>query len=79
MSPARRRRCIDHVRRELPVSERRICRVLGQHRSTQRKVPRGADDEHALTEDVIALAKQWSLRLSPGDGTAVPRRVDGEP
>jgi len=40
------------------VSERRICRVLGQHRSTQRKVPRGADDEQALTQDIIALAKQ---------------------
>ena len=59
LSPARRRRCIDHVRRELLVSERRICRVLGQHRSTQRKVPRGADDEQALTEDIIALAKQY--------------------
>jgi len=41
------------------VSERQICRVLGQHRSTQRKVPRGADDEQALTEDIIALAKQY--------------------
>jgi hypothetical protein len=61
LSPARRRRCIDHIRRDLPVrlSERRICRVLGQHRSTQRKVPRGADDEQALTEDIIALAKQY--------------------
>lgn len=61
MSPARRRRCIEHVRRELPIrlSERRICRVLGQHRSTQRKVPRGADDEQAQTEDIIALAKQY--------------------
>jgi hypothetical protein len=38
------------------VSKRRICRVLGQHRLTQRKVPRGADDEQALSEDVIALA-----------------------
>ncbi|MBL4641016.1 MAG: IS3 family transposase [Erythrobacter sp.] len=59
LSPARRRRCIDHVRRELAVSERRVCRVLGQHRSTQRKAPRGADDEQALTEDIIALAKQY--------------------
>jgi putative transposase len=43
----------------MPVSERRVCRVLGQHRSTQRKVPCGADDEQALTEDIIALAKQY--------------------
>ncbi|MCP1469457.1 transposase InsO family protein [Sphingobium sp. OAS761] len=33
--------------------------MLGQHRSTQRKLPRGADDEQALTEDIIALAKQY--------------------
>ena len=31
----------------------------GNHRSTQRKVPRGADDEAALTEDIIALARQY--------------------
>lgn len=33
--------------------------MLGQHRSTHRKVPRGADDEQQLTEDIIALAKQY--------------------
>lgn len=43
----------------MPVSERRVCRVLGQHRSTQRKTPRGADDEAALTENIIALARQY--------------------
>ncbi|OWR01599.1 IS3 family transposase [Sphingopyxis witflariensis] len=59
LSPTRRRRCIDHIRTMMPVSERRLCRVLGQHRSTQRKVPRGADDEAALTEDIIALARQY--------------------
>ncbi len=37
LSPARRRRCIDRVKEVLDVSERRVCRVLGQHRSTQRK------------------------------------------
>jgi transposase InsO family protein len=43
----------------LDVSERRVCRVLGQHRSTQRKEPCGADDEQLLTEDIIALARQY--------------------
>ncbi|NYD91051.1 transposase InsO family protein [Sphingomonas melonis] len=43
----------------LDVSERRVCRVLGQHRSTQRKVPCGADDEEALTDDIVALARQY--------------------
>ena len=33
---ARRRRCVEHVRLVLGVSERRVCRVLGQPRSTQR-------------------------------------------
>ncbi len=33
--------------------------MLDQHRSTQRKVPRTADDEAALTSDITALAKQY--------------------
>ena len=41
------------------VSERRACAALGQHRSTQRKVPRGRDDEERLTADTIALARQY--------------------
>ena len=34
LSPARRRVAVDHVRRELKVSERRACRVIGQPRSS---------------------------------------------
>ena len=41
------------------ISERRVCRVLGQPRSTQRRRPRRPDDEAALTADIIALAKQY--------------------
>lgn len=59
MSPARRRACVEHVIRELGVSERKACVVLGQHRSAQRKVPRGADDEVALTADIVDLAKRY--------------------
>jgi putative transposase len=47
------------VRSQLHVSERRACAALGQHRSTQRKVPRGRDDEARLTADTIALARQY--------------------
>ena len=47
------------MRAELGVSERRACAVLGQHRSTQRKPPRGRDDEAALTADTIELAKTY--------------------
>ena len=47
------------MREQLGVSERRACAVLGQHRSIQRKVPRAADDEAALTERIIDLARQY--------------------
>ena len=43
----------------MTVSERRACRALGQHRSTQRKVPRGRDDDEALTADLVALAETY--------------------
>jgi hypothetical protein len=47
------------VRAQLHVSERRACAALGQHRSTQRKVPRGREDEERLTADIIELAQQY--------------------
>ncbi|MDX1486285.1 MAG: IS3 family transposase [Alphaproteobacteria bacterium] len=59
LSPSRRRRCIDHVRQVHGVSERRACRALGQHRSTQRKIPQGQPDEERLTEDIIELARDY--------------------
>src|SRR5258708_17256956 len=59
LSPARRRACIEHVRGALTISERRACAALGQHRSTQRKIPRGRDDEQRLTADIIELARQY--------------------
>ena len=47
------------MRQELGVSERRACRTLGQHRSTQRKLPQGRADEGRLTDDIIELADQY--------------------
>ena len=44
---------------ELGVPERRACRVLGQHRSTQRKPPSRPKDEAALVATIIALATQY--------------------
>jgi transposase InsO family protein len=43
----------------LKVSERRACKALGQHRSTQRKAPRGKDDEAALVAELIELARSY--------------------
>ncbi|WP_427024574.1 IS3 family transposase [Aureimonas ureilytica] len=59
VSPARRRRCIDHTVLRFGVSERLACRVLGQHRSTQRKAPKGRADDAALTADIIELAMRY--------------------
>jgi putative transposase len=42
----------------MKVSERRVCRVLGQHRSTQRHLPLGRADEERLVADIVELARQ---------------------
>ncbi|MGI9510155.1 MAG: IS3 family transposase [Geminicoccaceae bacterium] len=59
LSPSRRRACIDQVRCQFRISERRVCRVLGQHRSTQRYRPRGRADEDRLVADMIELTRQY--------------------
>src|ERR1700691_701827 len=59
LSPSRRRACVDYVMSELCISERRACRALGQHRSTQRKIATTPGDEVALTADIIELARQY--------------------
>ncbi|KIC27105.1 hypothetical protein RA24_16950 [Leisingera sp. ANG-M6] len=41
------------------VSERRACRVLKQHRSTQRKPPKSRADKTRLVADMIVLARQY--------------------
>jgi len=43
----------------LEVSERRACRVLGQVRSTQRRVPRASEFEKRLVARIIELACQF--------------------
>ena len=50
---------MERVVAELGVPERRACRVLGQHRSTQRRPPSRPDDEAALIADVVALAGRY--------------------
>jgi len=50
---------VDRVVAKYRVSERLACRVLGQHRSAQRKIPTTCDDEAALTAEIVALATQY--------------------
>ena len=52
---------MEHVVAEHGDSERIACRVLCQHRSTQRKKPTKPDDEAALTANITALAIQAKL------------------
>jgi hypothetical protein len=65
---------VDHVTAELGISERRACRALGQHRSTQRKIPTTPDDEAALTADIVELARQYG-RYGYRRVTALLRRA----
>ena len=41
------------------VAARRVGGALGQHRSTQRKTPRGKYDDDLLMADIVALAQQY--------------------
>tara|TARA_B100000780_G_C20861633_1_gene342519 strand:- start:175 stop:360 length:186 start_codon:yes stop_codon:yes gene_type:complete len=41
------------------VCERRVCRVLGQHRSTQHRLQKGRADEEDLIADIIELMRQY--------------------
>lgn len=43
----------------LGVSQRRACQVVGQHRSTQRKLPTPPADEKPLIAAIIRLAQQY--------------------
>jgi len=59
VSPTRRRDAVAQVMQCLGVSERRACRALGQSRRTQRHRAKGADDEAALTNRIVALAREY--------------------
>jgi len=41
------------------VSQRRVCRVLGQQRSTQRHIRKIPDDEEKLVDRIVSLAEQY--------------------
>ena len=55
----KRRQAVIRVCDTLMVSERRACRVLGQHRSTQSHEHRISDDEEQLTRRIIELATTY--------------------
>lgn len=65
VSPARRRDAVAFLVRRHKVSERRACRVVGQHRSTQRYAPVPGDFETWLIKAMHAHAEanpRWGYR-----------------
>jgi putative transposase len=65
VSPARRRDAAAYLVRKFRVSERRACRLLDQHRSTQRYRPVTSEEEQQLIKAMAALAEQhprWGYR-----------------
>ena len=59
LSPSRRRQAVAYVRRRLPVSERRACRVIGHARSTHRHAGAVPADEPRLVDRMIELATKY--------------------
>jgi len=55
----KRRQAVAHVCEALSVSERRACKVLGQHRSTQSHRHRILDEEEQLTRHIVELATTY--------------------
>lgn len=53
-------------------------RVLGQHRSTQRKIAKTVDDEAALTADINRSLVSQALWLSSHHRDAAPEWLDRE-
>ena len=50
---------MEHIRGRLDVSERRVCRVIGQPRSTQRDDPVVRSEEAILRSEIIRLSSKY--------------------
>ena len=69
VSPSRRRDAVAYLCRRHPVSERRACQLVGQHRSTQRYESQPPGFELALVARMNALADRHP-RYGAGVGAA---------
>lgn len=77
MSPERKRRTVESVRRRLgpeKASERRVCRVLGQPRATQRYASRRAEQDKELLAEMREIAAERPCWGSPQVHEALRRR-----
>ena len=60
MSPAKRRAAVNYIKNKIKeATESRVCRVIGQYRSTQRYKAKRLPDEDLLTSRIIELACQY--------------------
>jgi putative transposase len=65
VSPARRRRAVEHLQRVFGVSQRWACQLVGQHRSTQRHRPVEPERDRALREQLRQFSRahpRWGYR-----------------
>lgn len=58
LGPSRRRKAIEYVIAKYKVPERRACRILGQHRSTQRYQRTRPESDEPLLAAMRKIAKQ---------------------
>ncbi len=63
--PARRRAAVERVQRVLGVSQRWACRLVGQHRLTQRHQPVEPDRDRALRKEPRRRGRQGRAAASP--------------
>jgi putative transposase len=87
VSPARRRDAVRYLVRRFPVSERRACRLLGQHRSTQRYRPLHPEYELRLVKRMNELAARhprygyrrvWALLRTEAPASSPPYTSERE-
>jgi putative transposase len=65
VSPARRRRAVEHLQQVFGVSQRWACQLVGQHRSTQRHQPVEPDRDRVLGEELRQFSRahsRWGYR-----------------
>jgi transposase InsO family protein len=77
VSPERKQRTVETVRRRLgpeKASERRVCRVLGQPRATQRYESKRAEQDKAFLAEMRAIAAKRLCWGSPQVYEALRRR-----
>jgi putative transposase len=56
---------VDHLQRVLGISQRLACRIVGQHRSTQRHQPTAPERDRALRQQLRAFSRahpRWGYR-----------------